>query len=480
LNGLQPFYFQEDINKNRIWAGTNNGILILDANFKIIKKFDANNNLAGTYIYGILLDEKGNCWASHQRGLSFINATNYNIINFTKEDGIQDWDFNNRAYYKATDGTLFFGGMKGFNYFKPPLKQDHSVYNSKVYIDEILINQNRLSNKINNNYIHKLNLKTNENDVSLHAIVCNIYKGKSTSIVYRINHSKWIFKKSDCNIDLVNLAPDTYKLELGVYDKFENKIIIQKVIMIKIDFPIYKKVWFWVMIFGYILLIVFSIIYNRRLAKQRRMFQQQLLLEQQRNKITADLHDDIGATLSSLQINSAVANKLMNQNPAEAQKVLEKIENQSQNLADKIGDIIWSMKPGKDEFMTMSTRIKNFTNEILGATHIQYSIHIEPIVDEMVKDITTRKNIVLLIKEATNNAAKYSQANHLEISLSITNNTIYIKITDDGIGFNANEIKGNGVHNMKKRVQELGGNFSINTQPQKGTSIMATIPLSLN
>jgi signal transduction histidine kinase len=138
------------------------------------------------------------------------------------------------------------------------------------------------------------------------------------------------------------------------------------------------------------------------------------------------------------------------------------------------------MKPGKDEFMTMSTRIKNFTNEILGATHIQYSIHIEPIVDEMVKDITTRKNIVLLIKEATNNAAKYSQANHLEISLSITNNTIYIKITDDGIGFNANEIKGNGVHNMKKRVQELGGNFSINTQPQKGTSIMATIPLSLN
>ncbi|MDN3677456.1 sensor histidine kinase [Flavobacterium paronense] len=480
LNGLQPFYFQEDTNKNRVWVGTNNGILVLNSNFKIIKKIDANNNLSGTYIYGILLDEKGNCWASHQRGLSYINGDNYNIINFTKEDGIQDWDFNNRAYYKSTDGTLFFGGMKGFNYFKPPLKYDNAIYKSKVYIDEILVNQEKLHSNTNNDFIRKLNLDYNQNNITIHAIVCNIYKGKQSPIVYRINNNKWIYKNSDCTIDLANLAPDTYKLELGVYDKFQNKVIIQKTITIAIDFPIYKKVWFWLLILGYALVVILYLVYRRRLAKQEIEFKQQLALEQQRNKITADLHDDIGATLSSLQINSAVANRLITKNPEEAQLILNKIEDQSQNIADKIGDIIWSMKPGKDEFMSISTRIKNFANDILGATTIEYEIKIDTSIDTIIKDISTRKNIVLIIKEAINNSVKYSKATKVQISLSIIENNIVLELKDNGIGFDTNQIKGNGMTNMRKRVEELNGKFKVNSTINNGTTIKALIPLSLN
>ena len=476
FNEIQSFYFQEDTTKSVIWVGTNNGILVLDSNFKIIRKIDANNNLAGTFIYGILLDENGNCWASHQRGLSFINGNNYNIINFTKEDGIQDWDFNNRSYYKATDGTLYFGGMKGFNYFKPPLKYDNASYQSKVYIDEILINQENLHSNTNNDFIRKLNLESNQNNVSIHAIVCNIYKGKQSPIVYRINKSKWIYKKTDCSIDLVNLSPDTYNLELGVYDKFENKVIIQKAITMAIAFPFYKKVWFWALIFGYALVITVYIVYRRRLAKQKRVFQQQLALEQQRNKITADLHDDIGATLSSLQINSAVANKLIIKNPEETQLILEKIENQSQIIADKIGDIIWSMKPGKDEFMTMSSRIKNFANDILGSTNIHYKIEIDPTVDKKITDITARKNVVLILKEAINNVAKYSKATQVKVVLQIESNTLKIIVSDNGVGFDPAVVKGNGIVNMQKRVAELDGSISIISSATSGTVLSASIP----
>ncbi len=476
LNEIQSFYFQEDTTKSVIWVGTNNGILVLDSNFKIIKKIDANDNLAGTYIYGILLDEKGNCWASHQRGLSYINGNNYNIINFTKEDGIQDWDFNNRSYYKATDGTLYFGGMRGFNYFKPPLKYDNVFYQSKVYIDEILINQEKLAVNRNNDYVHKLNLESSQNNISIHAIVCNIYKGKQSPIVYRINKSKWIYKKTDCSIDLVNLSPDTYNLELGIYDKFENKVIIQKAITMAIAFPFYKKVWFWALIFGYALVITVYIVYRRRLAKQKRVFQQQLALEQQRNKITADLHDDIGATLSSLQINSAVANKLIIKNPEETQLILEKIENQSQIIADKIGDIIWSMKPGKDEFMTISSRIRNFANDILGSTNINYKIEIEPEIDKKITDMTARKNVVLILKEAINNVAKYSKATQVKVVLQIESNTLKIIVSDNGVGFDPTVVKGNGIVNMQKRVAELDGSITIISSATSGTVLSASIP----
>ena len=215
---------------------------------------------------------------------------------------------------------------------------------------------------------------------------------------------------------------------------------------------------------------------HRKFEQQKNAFQQQLALEQQRNKITADLHDDIGATLSSLQINSAVANQLLNKNPKEAQNVLEKIETQSQNLADKMGDIIWSLKPGKEEFMTMSTRIKNFVNEILVSTDIKYSIQTDPILDNLIRDITLRKNIVLIIKKGVNNVAKYSKASQLNIKLGWVNNIITIEIIDNGIGFEINDASGNGIANMRKRVEELNGDFNITSISKQGTTIFVNIP----
>jgi signal transduction histidine kinase len=208
------------------------------------------------------------------------------------------------------------------------------------------------------------------------------------------------------------------------------------------------------------------------------LFQQQMILEKQRSKITADLHDDIGASLSSLQINSAVANQLMHKDDKEqARIVLDKIETQTHDLADKIGDIIWSMKPGKEEFMTMSSRIKNFANEILSASNIGYEIKIDPAIDTTVKDITTRKNLVLITKEAINNAVKYSNASRLIVSLQLIQNVLQLKITDNGTGFNSNEISGNGIMNMRKRVEELNGVFEIVSNPETGTGISAQIPL---
>ena len=200
-------------------------------------------------------------------------------------------------------------------------------------------------------------------------------------------------------------------------------------------------------------------------------------LEQQRSKITADLHDEIGSTLSSLQINSTVANKLIDKDVVSARKILVKLEEQSKSLADKIGDIIWSMKPGKDEFMTLSTRIKNFTSDILENTDIDYKIEIETQIDNKVTNIDMRKNIVFFIKEAINNTVKYSKATTLNIFVKEKNNQIYIEIIDNGIGFDTSQTKGNGIGNMKKRIEELNGQFNINSKINKGTIINATIPI---
>ncbi|RZK88725.1 MAG: hypothetical protein EOO98_11795 [Pedobacter sp.] len=243
-----------------------------------------------------------------------------------------------------------------------------------------------------------------------------------------------------------------------------------------IETPFYKTRWFWTLIAITITAIVFWIYNRNRLAKQKIAFQQQLALAEQRTKITADLHDDIGASLSSLQLNSAIANQLMSKDTKKAQLILSKIENQSKNLADKIGDIIWSMKPGKDEFMTISSRIKTFANDILGSTTINYKIEVHEKLNTLIQDITLRKNLVLIAKEAINNCAKYSQARQLNLTLKLVDTKIELTITDDGIGFDTDQQLGNGLANMRKRTQELNGIFNINSS-KNGTKISVVIPL---
>ena len=238
-----------------------------------------------------------------------------------------------------------------------------------------------------------------------------------------------------------------------------------------------KRIWFYPLVTVLIFLPFVLFLLNLSSNRKKYIVSEQLALENQRCKITADLHDEIGSSLSSLQINSAVANSLIEKNPKEAKKILNKIELQSEQLSDKIGDIIWSMKPGKDEFLSLTSRIKNFANDILGATNIDYKVNIDTKADKAITDISTRRNIVLFIKEATNNVAKYSQASQYFIKLEIINNQIQISISDNGIGFDTSVINGNGLGNMRKRVEELNGQFIIQSEAKKGTHLKATIPL---
>ena len=478
LPGVQSFYMQQDSGRNRYWIGTNKGVYLLDGNFKIIKVFDANNGLAGTYVYGLLLDDDGNVWCSHQRGLSSISALDLKIINYDKKDGIQDWDFNNRSFYKANDGTLFFGGVKGFNYFKPPLKP-FSFYKAELYVDQILINNKNYFNDTNANLINQLNLGFNNNNISIKAIVKDLNNAAMQQIIYRINKldSQWKYLPNNSLLAFNSLAPGSYTLQLGTFNKFTGKEQQQKEIRVIIASPFYEEAWFYItvgILFGAILFAIYS---QQKLAKQRTVFQQQLALEHQRNSITADLHDDIGASLSSLQVNSSVANQLINKDVLQAKLILDKIETQSKNLADKMGDIIWSMKPGTDESMPMSSRIKNFANDILSATNIDYTIQIDKEVDTLIQDITSRKNIVFITKEAINNAVKYSKASHLKIELVMLKNNLLLTIADNGIGFANVMSLGNGIANMKKRAKEVKGSITINSIVNYGTTITAQIPI---
>lgn len=473
LPGKQSFYLQEDKKKQQFWVATNNGLFLLDKNFNILKTFDADCGMAGTYIYGLLLDEAGAVWASHQRGLSSVNTSTHQVINYDLNDGVQDWDFNNRAFCKTNDGTLYFGGGSGFNYFKPPL-QRHSNYKPRLYIDEIKVNSKVYTPQQNPDYLTKIELLRNENNISIKTGIVDLQNAASYKVAYRLNKGKWTFLSIGSEINYSSLSPANYVLELGIYDKFSNKIRLQKNLQFHIEAHFYEKIWFWAMVSVFITGLLFYTSNQRKLARQKGKFLQRLEIERERNKITTDLHDDLGASLSSLQINSAVAQKLFDKNPAEAKKILKKIEAQAKSISENIGDIIWSLKPSKGEFMSLNTRIKKITSEILGSTDIHYKIKIDPTFETEISDFSARKNIILICKETLNNILKHSKATKVNLNIYKTATDFIIEISDNGVGFQEEKTEGNGLLNIKKRTKELGGEVEIGHEG--GTALKINIP----
>ncbi|MBL0145568.1 MAG: RsmE family RNA methyltransferase [Chitinophagaceae bacterium] len=205
---------------------------------------------------------------------------------------------------------------------------------------------------------------------------------------------------------------------------------------------------------------------------------QKIAVAKMRQKISQDLHDDIGASLSSLQIYGAIAEKTIESNPSKAMDMVKKISAQSKSVMETMNDIVWSMRKNDTATTSLETKVKNFGAELLSEKNIHFKYSITPETENALVNITARKNILLIIKEAMNNMAKYSMATEASLLMEIMNKHLVLIIFDNGIGFDTQKnTNGNGLQNIKQRAKELNGTCTIESGKNNGTRIKITVPL---
>ncbi len=199
-------------------------------------------------------------------------------------------------------------------------------------------------------------------------------------------------------------------------------------------------------------------------------------IETMRNAIARDLHDDIGSTLSSINILSQLATREQGDN---ATKHFNKIAEQSGRMMESMSDIVWSISPGNDSLAQVVAKMKEFAAEILEPKNINYRFTGEDSLTGTELSLDKRKNLFLIFKEAVNNAAKYSGATDLEISFVRQGNTLSLTVADNGGGFEPEYVKaGNGLKNMKDRAQALKGRFDFVSRLRQGTRIALEVPIT--
>jgi signal transduction histidine kinase/ligand-binding sensor domain-containing protein len=223
-------------------------------------------------------------------------------------------------------------------------------------------------------------------------------------------------------------------------------------------------------------------LYKKTLQKAARVCSQKIdryiVEDGLRRKIARDLHDEIGSTLTSINIISKVAMQQAGANE-NATHQFKKIKENSHKMMDSMADMIWAINPGNDSFHKIILRMKEFASEILEPAGIKYMFETDRELESISFNSEQRKNIYLIFKEALNNSVKYSGCTNIHIALHKKEETLNMAITDDGIGFMEPEShSGNGLANMRYRAGELGGNLSIRSSINKGTSVILEIPIT--
>jgi signal transduction histidine kinase/ligand-binding sensor domain-containing protein len=314
-------------------------------------------------------------------------------------------------------------------------------------------------------------LSNNQKDIQLQFSVTD-FEQQFLCLKYKLDDDDWI-QLNDITLNM-RLNNGTHRLQIAAFNINGVQNPNPLILLFDIQTPFYLSTWFWVLM-GILAVLAFQyFFYRQKINRKIQQMQQQQALDKQRLKITADLHDDIGSSLSSIQVNSNVANQLLSKNKEEdARKVISRIENQAQEVSDKIGNMIWSIKPVSENQISLSGRIKQIAYSMLADTGMTYQLLIDPRLDNIILDFTKRKNIILICKEAINNIIKYSKSSTASISLQREEGSanIILQIMDNGIGFDTNVASGNGLGNMQRRAAEMNGQFTIDTALGKGTKI---------
>jgi signal transduction histidine kinase len=244
------------------------------------------------------------------------------------------------------------------------------------------------------------------------------------------------------------------------------------------------------LVLALVLGLVGYLLYSQQKMKNRQLLQEgelkvalgqietQNKLQEQRMLISRDLHDNIGAQLTF--IISAIENlKYFDPIKDKLTQRYDSIANFTKQTITELRDTIWAMNSGQITLGQLSSRISDYLQRAgISTLGINFDFEVDKSIEPNFNLVSSEGiQIYRIVQEAIQNALKYAYPSQILVSVSQSNNVIKLIIKDDGTGFVESEIKaGNGLYNMRKRAEELGGDLEIQSEAGKGTSVILFLP----
>jgi signal transduction histidine kinase/ligand-binding sensor domain-containing protein len=248
--------------------------------------------------------------------------------------------------------------------------------------------------------------------------------------------------------------------------------------------PFFWQTWWFRMItYGsaVLLLVVTAIALNRRRWKRRlEKLRRRQAIERERSRISKDIHDDLGASLTRIALLAQTARRDLSGSPAQATEQLERIYQAARDSTRTMDEIVWAVNPCRDSLDSLATYIAAYSQEFLSSAGIACRWHFPLDLTPWPVSSEKRHHLFLACKEALNNVVKHAGASQVTLTLTVADAGFVLTVADDGIGLPATPhpagMGGNGLASMRRRMEEMGGSCEISSRPGQGTEVKFIVP----
>ncbi len=198
--------------------------------------------------------------------------------------------------------------------------------------------------------------------------------------------------------------------------------------------------------------------------------------EAERSRIARDLHDDLGASLTEISILAALAAEDAEKTPLHPS--LDQLSAKAKHVVSSLDEIVWAVNPREDTLRSLVEYLTAFAREFLDIARIPLRVDVGPEIPDHPLIASQRHCIFLAAREALNNIVKHAEASEVHLHASVSHQRLEIAISDNGRGFEPDYAAGgNGLGNLRARMQEAGGDCRIETRRSRGTAVFLTLPL---
>jgi ligand-binding sensor domain-containing protein/two-component sensor histidine kinase len=462
---VRSMYIDKD---NRLWIGSRyGGVVCLDLNKEHVRKvhsFTDQNSLSSNFVGAIKEDNKKNIWVGTGHGLVKLIATDtgYRAFKFSRIHqtpiAINQINFHpgDRLVASGIDGLIIASDDQA-DTLSPPV----------CFITEI-ITPGQNPPQIDND---KFTLSHNNPNIIFQFTAPVYFNEQMVEFSYRLmakGDAPWVTSSRDRSVNFAGLSPGRYLFEVRAKG-WNGEWGVPASYSFIVSTPFWQQWWFIVLS----ILMVSGMVY----AIYRNRINQIIQLQKMRDSIAADLHDDIGSTLTNINILSDLSKKNIDL-PEKAGTFIDRIGTEVHDLQESLDDIIWSVNTRNDTLEETVYRMRRYAAELFDAANIDYKFDLNEQQDQLKLGMELRKDVYLMFKECIHNIFKHANAKKVNIAISVNDNQLTMEIKDDGIGFSVQEdTKRNGLKNLKKRVDTWKGTLMINSRPKEGTHVKISLAI---
>ena len=462
-----------------LWLATGGGLWSFEPKTRAFGHFTTKDGLANDLVWCVEEDDRGRFWIGTGNGLSRFDPRTKQFKNYDAGDGLQGIEFNYAYQCKLRSGELCFGGQNGFTMFHPDSVKDNTR------IPPIVITGFRKFDKPVDirqaiGRSGAIELPYEEDIFSFEFAALDFVRPEKNQYAYKLEgfDRDWVYCGTRKSATYTNLDGGEYVFRVkgsnndGVWNEEGTSIAVI------ITPPFWETWWFRIPAMIALLGIVgqtVRYIGKRKLIRRIEQLELERTLENERARISQDMHDEVGSSLSEISILGELARK----KPEEAELYIQQISERAAEVIDSVSEIVWAMNPTNDTLDSLVARVRRDAVKYLGLANISCKFVVPEVVPGLPLHAGLRRNVFLVVKESLHNVVKHSAATEVSISVRCRDGNLEILISDNGKGFVLNDRlgTGNGLSSMNKRIADVGGTLRIDSMPGRGTlvAVQATL-----